>query len=312
MKKTLLTILFLLSLILSGCVTQVAVCGEGLIEVDGVCTSIDNEEDPDDNDPNPISACNTTTSNYGVSNFDLVWNDEFDYNGQLDSTKWEYMIGNGGAYGIPGWGNGELQYYTNDQDNVLVSDGKLTITASTNGFAQYGYTSGRVRSMGMGDFRYGIIEVCAQLPTTLGTWPAIWMLPTNSPYGGWPTGGEIDIMEAVGYESNTIHFNIHTKNDNWGTSQSIGSYSNISNIGGQYHAYAILWDQFQIEFYVDGQLHFTYRPVQYTYEYWPFDSDFHLLLNIAVGGSWGGARGVQDGPWEDSMFVDYVRVYQER
>ncbi|NDB80852.1 hypothetical protein EB155_13415, partial [archaeon] len=91
-----------------------------MIEVDGVCTSIDNEEDPDDNDSNPISACNTTTSDYGVSNFDLVWNDEFDYNGQLDSTKWEYLIGNGGAYGIPGWGNGELQYYTNDQDNVLV------------------------------------------------------------------------------------------------------------------------------------------------------------------------------------------------
>ena len=173
-----------------------------MIEVDGVCTSIDNEEDPDDNDPNPISACNTTTSDYGVSNFDLVWNDEFDYNGQLDSTKWEYMIGNGGAYGIPGWGNGELQYYTNDQDNVLVSDGKLTITASTNGFAQYGYTSGRIRSMGMGDFRYGIIEVCAQLPTTLGTWPLFGCcLQIHLMVDGQQ--GEIDIMEAVGYESNT-------------------------------------------------------------------------------------------------------------
>ena len=166
--------------------------------------------------------------------------------------------------------------------------------------------------MNMGDWEYGVVEVCAMMPDTLGTWPAIWMLPTDSPYGGWPTGGEIDIMEAVGFESNTVHFNIHTLNDNWGTSRSIGDHSTINNIAGEYHRYAIKWLEEEIIFYVDGVEQFSYTPVADSYEYWPFDTEFHLILNIAVGGTWGGQRGVQDGNWDDSMYVDYVRVYQEK
>ena len=118
-------------------------------------------------------------------------------------------------------------------------------------------------------------------------------------------------MEAVGFESNTIHFNIHTKNDNWGTSRSIGSSSFIPNIDSEFHAYAVKWTAEKIIFYVDGFERFSYTPQSYSYEYWPFDTEFHVIMNIAVGGSWGGIRGIEEGPWEDSMFVDYVRIYQE-
>lgn len=323
MRKLITLTTFLLLFVLAGCTQNIEVqCGEGTIKVDGMCV-IDDTEDPNDiedpvidDDENPdepvvTSVCTTSIDDYGVTNYDMVWNDEFDTDGPLDPLKWDYMIGNGATYGIPGWGNGELQYYTNDEKNVNIQDGILKITATTEGYAQYGYTSGRVRTKDFGDFKYGVIEVCAQLPDTLGTWPAIWMLPTDSPYGGWPYSGEIDIMEAVGFETNTIHFNIHTENDNWGHSQSIGSHTNIPNIATEYHAYGIKWTETQIKFYVDGVEYFTYTPVSYSQEYWPFDQEFHLLLNIAVGGAWGGIRGIEAGDWQDSMYVDYVRVYQE-
>lgn len=308
MKKTIMILTLALTLLLSACQTNQVQCGEGLVLENGVCVIDDGVDDT----PDPVSdTCEVSFNDYGVSNYEMVWNDEFEYNGSLDSTKWEYQIGNGGAYGIPGWGNNELQYYTNSTNNVAVQNGVLRITASTVNYAQYEYTSGRVRTKDLGDFKYGIIEVCAKLPTTLGTWPAIWMLPTDSPYGGWPTGGEIDIMEAVGYETDTIHFNIHTENNNWGSGQSVGSSSTISNIDSVYHAYAIKWTETDIIFYVDGIEHFSYNPNNLSYQDWPFDTEFHLILNIAVGGSWGGGRGIEDGSWQDSMFIDYVRVYQE-
>lgn len=297
-------------LFLSGCTQTNITCGEGLEMKDGQCVIIEVDDDNNDVVENPSETCNITLSSYGVDNYSMVWNDEFEYDGVLDDSKWEYQTGNGGAYGIPGWGNGELQYYTSELNNVEVANGLLRITASTDGYAQYNYTSGRVRTAGLGDFQYGIVEVCAKLPSTLGTWPAIWMLPTDSPYGIWPNGGEIDIMEAVRFEVDTIHFNIHTKNDNWGTSRSIGSYSKISNIDEEYHAYGVKWTETEIIFYVDGVEEFRYTPAAYSYEYWPFDTEFHLLLNIAVGGAWGGIRGIEEGSWEDSMYVDYVRIYQ--
>jgi len=261
-----------------------------------------------------VDACQTDLSVYGseASSFEMVWSDEFEYEGKLDDTKWEYLIGNGGSYGIPGWGNNELQYYTDSLDNVKVQNGVLTITASTDGYAQYGYTSGRVRTMNKADFTYGVFEVCAKMPTGLGTWPAIWMLPTNSPYGGWPYGGEIDIMEAVGFEHDIVHWNIHTKAHNWGDGVSYGDNTTVPNIYEQYHRYAVRWDEFSITFYVDGIEGMTYAPGNMSDpNYWPFDSDFHMILNIAVGGAWGGQRGIQSGSWETKMEVDYVRVFQE-
>lgn len=244
--------------------------------------------------------------------YELVWAEEFDYEGMLDSDNWTYLIGNGQDYGIPGWGNGELQYYTDRLENVYVQDGRLTIKASTDGIAGYGYSSGRVVTKNHADFTYGVFEVSAKMPTGLGTWPAIWMLPTNSPYGGWPYGGEIDIMEAVGFETDTVHWNIHTKAHNWGDNRSVGDHGYIPNIATEFHRYGIKWLEDQIMFYVDGVHQFTYTPEDLNdSNYWPFDSDFHFILNIAVGGSWGGQQGIQEGTWETTMEVDYVRVYQK-
>lgn len=324
---TLVTIT-LLTLTLTSCETIEITCGENTILVDNVCLPdsdktptnptipIDKDDTDDTNDPiipNIVEYCETSINDYDSdsTSYELIWDDEFDYEGKLDDSKWEYLIGNGTNYGIPGWGNNELQNYTDSLDNVEVKDGLLRITAASQGYSQSGFTSGRVRTMNNLDFTYGIVEVCAKMPDTLGTWPAIWMLPTESPYGGWPNGGEIDIMEAVGFETNKVHFNIHTKNDNWGTSRSIGSSSTINNIATEYHRYGVKWQEDKIIFYVDGNEQFTYTPAQDSYEYWPFNSDFHLILNIAIGGVWGGQRGIEQGIWDDSMYIDYVRVYQE-
>lgn len=316
MRKVILVVILFITVLLTGCTQTEILCGEGTVKIDGVCeVYVETDLQDDDEEEQDIVttiACEMDITDYGVSDYEMVWNDEFDYEGKLDETKWEYLIGNGHNYGIPGWGNNELQYYTDSLDNVLVKNGVLKITASTEGLSQYGYTSGRVRTMNNGDFEYGIVEVCAKVPDTLGTWPAIWMLPTDSPYGQWPKGGEIDIMEAVGFESNKVHFNIHTENDNWGTSRSVGASTNINNIATEYHRYAIKWVEDEVMFYVDGLMYFSYSPVQDSYEYWPFNTEFHLILNIAVGGAWGGQRGIEEGNWEDSMYVDYVRVYQEK
>ncbi len=317
MKKIILGTLLILIATLTACEQEI-VCGEGTILVEGECitTGVKHpgfEEEISESDTELLdfvdgSSCEVEITSYGVNDYSLVWEDEFSTNGELDNTKWEYMLGTGSNYGLYKWGNEEEQVYTKNLDNVEVKDGLLRITAKT---TLTGYNSGRVRTKNKGDWQYGVIEVCAKIPDTLGTWPAIWMLPTDSPYGGWPYSGEIDIMEAVGFESNRVHFNIHTENDNWGTSRSIGSYSSISAISTTFHAYAIKWTETEIGFYVDGDLQFTYTPQSYDSAYWPFDTEFHLLLNIAVGGKWGGQRGIEDGTWEDHMYVDYVRVYQE-
>src|SRR5690606_15151789 len=132
-----------------------------------------------------------------------VWSDEFNKNGKPDPAKWSYQTGGNG------WGNNELQYYT-EGDNVNVEDGKLVITARKEAKGSNQYTSTRLVSKNKGDFLYGRIEVKAKIPKGVGSWPAIWMMPTTSTYGGWPTSGEIDIMEHVGYDQDMIHQSVHT------------------------------------------------------------------------------------------------------
>ena len=337
MKKIVIIVsLLILTIVLSGCKKTEITCGLGTEIIDGYCVRASLDEPVDDLIPedevvsddtkipddtiDPIdtvvtNACETDLSIYEdeLVEYSLVWSDEFDYEGKLDDSKWEYLIGNGRSYGIPGWGNNELQYYTDSLNNVKVGNGKLTITASTESYNQFDYTSGRVRTMNNADFKYGVFEVCAKMPVGLGTWPAIWMLPTNSPYGGWPYGGEIDIMEAVGFEHDIVHWNIHTKAHNWGDGISYGDKTYIRDINDSFHKYAVKWKEDSIQFYVDGILGMTYSPSNMSDpNYWPFDSEFHLILNIAIGGAWGGQRGIQEGTWETSMEVDYVRVFQER
>jgi beta-glucanase (GH16 family) len=244
--------------------------------------------------------------------WELVWNDEFDYIGLPDSDKWGYDVGG------HGWGNGESQYYTyQDLDNASVDDGVLTITAIKEDFNGNAYTSARLVSKGKGDFLYGRFEVKAKLPTGVGTWPAIWMLPTNWLYGGWPTSGEIDIMEHVGYDPNIIHSTLHTDTYNHTKGTQVGESISIPTATTDFHVYAIEWEPGEIRSYVDDELYATFRfdaddiadgP---SYLAWPFDEAFHFILNIAVGGAWGGVEGIDDSIFPQSMVIDYVRVYEK-
>lgn len=243
--------------------------------------------------------------------YSLVWSDEFDNAGAPDEQKWSYDFGDG-CPSVCQWGNNELQYYTRDQKNARVENGHLVIEAIKEPISGYSYSSARLVSKGKGDFLYGKIEVRASLPTGRGTWPAIWMLPTNWKYGSWPASGEIDIMEHVGYEPDSIYGTVHTKsfNHNIGTQKSGALY--LPDAESAFRVYGIEWDENKIQFFVDNKPYFQFINDQNGFASWPFDQHFHLVLNQAVGGNWGGSRGVDESIWPRKMLVDYVRVYQRK
>ena len=235
----------------------------------------------------------------------LVWSDEFEYSGLPDDTKWSYDVGG------HGWGNNELQYYTEARtENVRVENGVLTIEARKENFEGSGYTSTRLVSRNKGDWKYGRFEIRAKLPRGRGTWPAIWMLPTDWLYGGWPASGEIDIMEHVGYDMNRIHGTIHTEAFNHTKGTQVGNSIVANDVDTEFHVYTLDWWPDRIDIFLDGEKYFTVSDNGTGFAAWPFDQRFHLLLNIAVGGSWGGAQGVDDSIFPQRMEVDYVRVYE--
>ncbi|WP_276499301.1 glycoside hydrolase family 16 protein [Pontibacter litorisediminis] len=233
-----------------------------------------------------------------------VWADEFDYTGKPDPGKWGYDTGG------HGWGNNELQYYTDKLSNASVAGGVLTITARKQKKAGMDYTSARLVSKNKGDFLYGRFEVRAKLPTGRGTWPAIWMLPTDWAYGGWPKSGEIDIMEHVGYDQNRVHITVHTEAYNHSKGTQKGKQEIVPTASTNFHLYRVDWTPDDIKGYIDDKLIFDYPNEGTGYQAWPFDKRFHLLLNVAVGGDWGGAQGVDPGVFPQAMEVDYVRVYK--
>lgn len=227
--------------------------------------------------------------------------DEFDNAGKPDAAKWGYDIGAGG------WGNNELEYYT-DGGNAAVANGKLTITAKKENVGGAGYTSARMVSKGVGSMLYGRVEVRAKLPSGVGTWPAIWMLPDDYAYGPWPKSGEIDLMEMVGFDPNMVHFTVHNQTYNGANGKGAGK--TIATASTDYHVYRIDWTPYAIKSYFDGELIYTYVNDSNGFATWPYDKKFHLLLNIAVGGSWGGQKGVDDTAFPTSMDIDYVRFYK--
>ena len=233
-----------------------------------------------------------------------VFADEFNYTGLPDPNKWGYDIGGSG------WGNNELQYYTNQLKNAFVANGKLTITAYKEEMEGRNYTSARLITKNKGDIKYGRIEVRAQLPAGLGTWPAIWMLPTDWVYGGWPSSGEIDIMEHVGYDQDVIHITTHSEKYYFKINTQKSATKKIENASTQYHVYRLDWTPEKITGYIDNELIFTNVNEGTDYKAWPFDQRFHLLLNIAVGGDWGGAKGIDETAFPASMLVDYVRFFK--
>ncbi|HTE24014.1 glycoside hydrolase family 16 protein [Flavitalea sp.] len=233
-----------------------------------------------------------------------VWGDEFNYQGLPDSTKWNYDVGG------HGWGNQELQFYTGKRpENARVENGMLIIEARKESWDGKDYTSARLISKGKGDWKYGRIEIKAKIPRGRGTWPAIWMLGSTTPLK-WPDDGEIDIMEHVGYNQGFVHGSVHTKKYH----HSIGTQKTdtmvITDLSEKFHVYSLNWNAEKVEVAVDGKVFFSYANERSGYEAWPFDNKMYLLLNVAVGGGWGGAKGVDPSVYPVRMEIDYVRVFQ--
>lgn len=241
--------------------------------------------------------------------YQLVWSDEFDYAGLPDSTKWSYDT-HGNSWG---WGNNEAQFYTSNRiENAEVKDGHLIITAIREDIEGKKFSSARLITKEKGDWLYGKFEIKAKLPKGLGMWPAIWMLPTDWEYGGWPASGEIDIMENVGFMPDSIIASAHTKSYNHMIQTQRSDSISIPTCSDEFHVYKLEWEANEFRVYVDNVHFFTFINEKTGPNEWPFDKRFHLLLNVAVGGNWGGMRGVDESIFPQSMMVDYVRVYQKK
>jgi beta-glucanase (GH16 family) len=226
----------------------------------------------------------------------LVWSDEFNTNGAPDPAKWGYDLGGGG------YGNNELEYYTNRPENVIVENGVLKIKAIKENYNGSAYTSARLLSKDKFAFKYGKVEVSAKLPAGVGTWPAIWMLGSNISTAGWPACGEIDIMEHRGSELNKIFGTLHYPGHSGGNAD--GNTKMISNATTAFHKYSLDWSASAIKIYVDDQLIHTVANTASL----PFNQDFFFILNVAMGGTFGGT--VDPNFTNATMEVDYIRVYR--
>jgi beta-glucanase (GH16 family) len=237
--------------------------------------------------------------------YNLVWADEF--NGtSLDLNNWTHQTGAGG------WGNGELQYYTNRTDNSTVDNGTLKIIAKQESYLGSSYTSARIISKNKADFKYGKFEARVKMPSGQGIWPAFWLIPTDEVYGTWPKSGEIDIFELLGHQPNRIYSTVHTQGPISGQSYlSSTSYDLPSGtFASAFHDIKAEWEPNEIRFYVDNVLITTKTPASLAPYAWPFDQYFFNILNVAVGGNWPGApNGTTVFP--QTMEVDYLRVYQK-
>lgn len=234
----------------------------------------------------------------------LIWSDEFNYNGLPDSTKW--------AYDNPYAGNSnlELQYYTQGEiKNSRVVNGSLIIEALNDTVGGKNYTSARLITDKKASWLYGKFEVRAKIPVSLGSWPAIWMMPSDAAYGGWPSSGEIDIMEHVGWDVGNIHTTLHFQDRNGINKQHPTSRKAIENVNTEFHLYSFLWFPDRMEWYIDNQWAFTYSNPNTGWKSWPYNKPFYLILNVAVGGVWGGQEGIDEKSFPQNMEIDYVRVY---
>jgi beta-glucanase (GH16 family) len=228
----------------------------------------------------------------------LFWEEDFNVDGPPNPEKWTYDIGTGSN----GWGNNESQYYTNLPSNIIVEDGNLKITARAETYMGRNYTSARLKSENLFEFTNGRIDISAKLPEGGGTWPALWLLGANFDTVGWPECGEMDNMEHVGNNQNTIYGTLHYLGDNGNTS--IGNTTNVPTASTEFHKYTIEWRPDEIIFATDDQVYFSFENTDDL----PFNQDFFLILNIAMGGTLGGAI---DPDFEEStMEIDYIKVYQ--
>jgi beta-glucanase (GH16 family) len=229
-----------------------------------------------------------------------VWQDEFDRDGLPDRTRWDYESGF--------VRNNERQYYTRERaENARVENGMLVIEARRERFEGADYTSASVTSRA--SWTYGRFEVRARLPKGRGTWPAIWTLGANIRQAGWPECGEIDIMEHVGFDPGRIHANIHTRAYNHVQKTNKGNSVAVPDADGAFHVYSATWTPSRITVAVDGRPYFSFDKESGGDAVWPFDKPQYLILNLAIGGNWGGQQGIDDGAFPARYEIDYVRVF---
>lgn len=236
----------------------------------------------------------------------LVFADEFDGDRQPDSTKWNYEIGY--------LRNGELQYYT-PGNNVECADGVLAIELRNDSALMENeicpVTSGSLTTLGLGSWKYGYFEVRAKLPASLGLWPSIRLLPAEQVYGDWPRSGEIEIMEHVGHTPDKIHFSAHSERFNFIRSTQRRFSASLPEAVGDFHIYALKWTPDELVWLFDGRPQFCVKRGEHEdWTTWPFDSEFYLVLNLAYGGNWGGAEGVDHSALPQRFEIDYVRIFQ--
>ena len=249
------------------------------------------------------------------SNWDMLWSDEFDGE-ELDISKWNKLSWR------PGWVNNELQAYTERDTNIFLENGYLVLQGLIDpGFSgtdyngnnyNADYTSGRVNTDDKFSTTYGRFDIRAKLPKGKGSWPAIWMLGESISSIGWPDCGEIDIMEHVGYDEGIVHGSIHTEEYNhmYGTQRSGSKY--IENVIDTFHVYSLEWSPFYLRYLIDDEpFFFVYNDSNGDNGKWPFDDPHYIILNLAIGGDWGGVQGVSTGDFPMRMMVDYVRVFKQ-
>jgi beta-glucanase (GH16 family) len=238
--------------------------------------------------------------------WELVWEDNFDVAGLPDKKIWSYEEGY--------IRNNEAQYYTKERpENARVENGNLVIEARMDNWNGHKITAASINTYGKKSMLYGRIEVKAKLPTGVGTWPAIWMLGDVFKKGtGWPACGEIDIMENVGYEPDVIHANIHTKAYNHVKGTNKGNKIAIEKPYESFNVYAVEWFEDHMDFYLNDKLYFSFKNEGTGNDVWPFDKPHYLLINFAVGGAWGGQKGVDETIFPQKYYIDYVKVYKEK
>ena len=233
----------------------------------------------------------------------LIWAEEFDYSGLPNPEKWTYEEGK--------IRNKEAQYYTKERlENVRVENGNLIITAIKESYNNSDYTSGSINTRGLFEFKGGRIEVRAKIPSGRGVWPAIWTLGANRGEVRWPACGEIDIMEFVGYDPDYIHANVHTGDYNHSKGNGRGNKIKVERPFDDFHIYAVEWRDNRMDFYFDDTNYFSCERKNEGVGEWPFDAPQYLLINLAIGGAWGGQKGIDDTIFPVEYLVDYVRVYE--
>lgn len=248
----------------------------------------------------------------------MVWSDEFEGNGELDQAKWNFEAFE------PGANNNELQKYTwnrtencRRENGVLILEGRRDWWWDEGNQKTYEYTSARIQTAGKFSIKYGKIEMRAQMPWANGAWPAFWMMPQNGLYGGWPDSGEIDILEYVGWDNDNAHFNAHTQDHNFLNGNNYGWGGWVGGMENSYHTYAIEWWHDRIDFYIDGEWKYGFANEDTGPGQWPFNSEFFIILNHAIGGDWGAVMGIDTGAYDTAgdnygvgYFVDWVRAYK--